>query len=137
MKIELKNILNYQFEVSNLLGKTLRLDAQKEIGGFEEGFRPMELVLAGVAGCSAFGVVSALQEMDTEFSNLAINIEGKRQSEPPAIFTEIHLHFVLYGKLSKDTFYTTVEDILNNSCSAIAQIENSTDVNFSCEVKTG
>lgn len=61
------------------------------------GPSPMELVLIGLAGCSAMDVVSILRKQHQPLQGLEVRARGQRRDEPPRIFTEIHLEYIVHG----------------------------------------
>jgi putative redox protein len=87
------------------------------------GPSPMQLVLMGVAGCSAVDVVLILKKRRAKLKDLQINIRGTRAPEPPRRFTEIHIEYVVIGEGIKPK---DVEMAIRLSetkyCSAIASV---------------
>jgi putative redox protein len=73
--------------------------AQVQIGKLENqtGIGPMEAVLAALAGCSGDDVLSILNKKRQEVTDLKINVRGKRAEDPPKVYTEIHVEYVLRG----------------------------------------
>ncbi|MDQ7030641.1 MAG: OsmC family protein [Ardenticatenia bacterium] len=62
------------------------------------GFRPMELLLIGAAGCTAMDVVALLRKMRQEVSAVEVIIEGERREEHPRAFTRLHLTYTVRGR---------------------------------------
>ena len=63
----------------------------------ESGFRPLELLLAGLGGCTAMDVVSILEKKRQPFTSLQVNVTGERAAEHPKVYTRIHLEYVVTG----------------------------------------
>ena len=87
------------------------------------GPSPMELVLLGVAGCTAMDVISIMQKKRAHLTDFQVNITGQRAEENPKRYTEIHIEFVLFGKNIKPK---AVEQAIRLSetkyCGAIASL---------------
>jgi putative redox protein len=62
------------------------------------GPSPMELVLIGVAGCTAIDVILIMQKKRAAIADFQVNITGQRAEEDPKRYTDIQIEFVLYGK---------------------------------------
>ena len=116
----------FNFEAHNPAGQTVEMDAKPEIGGEGKGFRPMEMLLVGLGGCSGIDVVNVLQKQKEPLKDIKINIKATRKNEEmPPIFDEINVHFDLYGSLAEQkveralalTFekYCSVSNILGRS----------------------
>jgi putative redox protein len=78
-------------------GHTVMLDGPAAAGGTNAGVRPMELLLLGVAGCASYDVVTILQKSRQQVTGCTARVEADRASEPPKVFTRLHLHFVIEG----------------------------------------
>jgi len=62
------------------------------------GASPMQLLLIGVAGCTAVDVIIILKKKRVEVAGFQVNISGERAEEPPQRYTDIHIEYVLHGK---------------------------------------
>ncbi|HLQ86048.1 MAG TPA: OsmC family protein [Salinisphaeraceae bacterium] len=78
-------------------GHRLIIDGSSDIGGQNHGFRPMELILLGVGGCSAMDVMHILQKARQDVRDCRIEVHGNRADSVPAVFTDIHLLFIVSG----------------------------------------
>lgn len=85
------------FEGESGSGHRVVIDGPPEQGGLNQGMRPMELVLMGVAGCSSFDVISILQKARQPVTDCVAHVEAERADEVPSVFTRIHLRFVVTG----------------------------------------
>jgi len=79
-------------------GHALLIDGAPEHGGRNLGARPMELVLLGAAGCTAFDVVMILKKARQPVADCAVSAEAERASVEPKVFTKIHLHYAVAGR---------------------------------------
>ena len=78
-------------------GHTVVMDGAPEAGGRDLGVRPMEMLLLGLGGCTAFDVIDILQRGREPVDDLAIEIEGERSDEIPKIFKKINVRYVVTG----------------------------------------
>lgn len=79
-------------------GHRVVMDGPPEFGGRNKGTRPMEMLLIGLGGCSAFDVVHMLRKSRVELTGCEVELDAERALEVPKVFTRIHLHFVVTGK---------------------------------------
>lgn len=78
-------------------GHAVVMDGPPDGGGRNIGVRPMEMLLIGVGGCSAYDVVSILEKSRQKVSDCRVELSAERADAIPAVFTKIHLHFVVSG----------------------------------------
>ncbi|MAC33750.1 OsmC family protein [Haliea atlantica] len=83
-------------------GHSVVMDGPPDHGGRNLGPRPMEMLLLGVGGCSSFDVMSMLQKSRQQVLDCRVEIEAERADAVPAVFTRIHLHFVVTGRALKE-----------------------------------
>jgi putative redox protein len=89
---------NRQFVGWDEAGHGIVMDARPEYHGEGTGTRPIELVLYGIAGCTAMDVVSILEKKRQDVRGIEIVVEGdQRTEEYPKIYTEIRLHYIVTG----------------------------------------
>jgi putative redox protein len=77
------------------------MDGAPEGGGRNLAPRPMEMVLAGTGGCSAYDVVVILRKSGQEVSGFDVKVTSERAQTDPKVFTKIHMHFVIRGRALK------------------------------------
>ena len=116
-------------------GHILNMDGAPEAGGRNLAPRPMELMLAGAGGCTAFDVVLILQRSRQNISACEVSLQAERAETDPKVFTKINLHFTVKGK---DLDPSKVERAINLShdkyCSATAMLANSAEITHTFEV---
>jgi len=78
-------------------GKTVAIDADKQTGA-----SPMELILLGLGGCASYDVVTILQKSRQDITDVRCELSANRADTVPAVYTEIHLHFVVTGNDVKE-----------------------------------
>lgn len=79
----------------------LVMDGASEGGGRNLAPRPMELVLAGTGGCTAYDVVLILRKSGQQVTGCEVKLSADRAASDPKVFTRIHMHFVVRGKALK------------------------------------
>ena len=96
MRLEWKT--NYQLEALNEKGISVKFDAPLTHGGEETALSPMENVLASLAACSSFHVLTILKKMRQNVKEYSVEATAeRRESPPPRVFTKIHLKYVVKG----------------------------------------
>lgn len=85
------------FDVETTSGHTVRLDAASESGGQNVGPRPMEMLLVGLAGCTAMDVISILRKMRQDVTAYDVRVTGQRAEDHPKIYTEITVEHIVTG----------------------------------------
>lgn len=104
-------------------GFSVPLDAAVEHGGNNEGFRPMEMLLVGLAGCTAMDVISILQKKRQEVASFEVLVHAERAEEHPRVFTHIVIEYVVGGKqISQEAVERAVELSENKYCPAQAML---------------
>ena len=89
------------------------------------GAKPMELMLMGLGGCASYDVVSILQKARQAVSDVECQLSAKRADTIPAVFTDIHLHFVVKGSAIKEAqVKKAIELSAEKYCSASRMLEN-------------
>jgi putative redox protein len=83
--------------VGNAGGHKVIMDGPVEGGGRGLGARPMEILLVGMGGCTNYDVVSILKKARQKVTGCSVDITAERADAVPAVFTKIHIHFVVSG----------------------------------------
>lgn len=113
----------------------LAMDGAPEGGGRNLAPRPMELVLAGTGGCSAYDVVLILKRSRQEVAGCEVKLSAERASTDPKVFTKIHMHFTVRGRNLKPGL---VENAIRLShekyCSATAMLARTAEVTRDFEI---
>lgn len=98
MKARIKWIENVSFVAESGSGHALVIDGAPEGGGRDLGPRPMEVVLMGTGGCTAYDVMHILRKSRAPVTDCVLEIDSERAAEDPKVFTKIHFHFIVTGK---------------------------------------
>ena len=117
-------------------GHAVVMDGAPEAGGRNLGPRPMEMLLMGTGGCSAFDVVLILQKSRQNVSDCQVHFDAKRAESDPKVFTKIHFEFIITGR---DLQEKVVERAINLShekyCSAVAMLNKTAEVTHSYRIE--
>ena len=133
MKVEV-NRLNeaYHFRATNEDGATLDMDASPEIGGQNLGLRPMQVLLAGLGGCSAIDVIGILQKQKQPLKEIRVTVDGERaKDQVPALYNQIHVHFTLTGDLDEGKVRKAIDLSLDKYCSVAKTLEKTAAITHS------
>ena len=119
MKVVVRWKGDVAFEGETESGHTVLMDGPPDAGGKNQGPRPMEMLLLGMGACSSVDVISILKKSRQPVSNCRVEIKSSRAPEPPRVFTEIHLHFVVTGnKLNEKNVQRAISLSAEKYCSA-------------------
>ena len=140
MKIELVRVNDaFHFEGSGSSEIKVHVDGSPEIGGQNAGVRPMELLLMGLASCSAIDMVLIMKKQRQEITDFRIVAEGDREQEKGTLrkpYNSINLHFILKGNnLDTDKVERALQLSMEKYCSATAQFEGSANITHSVTVE--
>jgi putative redox protein len=109
---------------------------QPALSGANLAARPMELLLAGAGGCSAFDVVLMLQRGRHAVHGCSVKITADRADTPPQVFTKIHMHFTVTGKnLPSTAVERAVQMSHEKYCSATIMLGKTAEISTSFEVQ--
>lgn len=91
-----------QFCGETASGHVVTMDGPPDHGGQDKGPRPMETLLIGMGGCTSFDVMTILKKTRQDVVDCVAQISAERADEVPAVFTKIHVHFVVSGRGIKE-----------------------------------
>ena len=113
------------------------MDGAAAGGGSGKGFRPMELLLAGIGGCSAFDVVELLREAGQDLQDLAITVSGERAADrTPAVFTTVHLAYTLVGTIDPAAAEHALEVGIKQQCSVGEMLGRTAEITYSYRIES-
>ena len=81
---------------------TVAMDAPQAVGGEDNGFRPKELLLNGLAGCTAMDVISILRKMRCEPEAFRVEVSAEQTTEHPKVLTAFHIKYIIRGEVPVD-----------------------------------
>lgn len=123
MKARIKWVENVMFIGESGSGHAVIMDGAPEAGGRNLGVRPMEMLLMGLGGCTAFDVVHILRKGRQEVRDCEVLLEAERAESDPKVFTRIHVHFVVKGKgLAEAAVERAIRLSAEKYCSASAML---------------
>jgi len=119
MKARVKWVEKRTFLGESGSGHSVVMDGAPDAGGRDLGVRPMETLLLGMGGCTAFDVVHILEKARETVIDCELEIEADRAKEDPKVFTQIKIRYIVSGKnLSRDKVQRAVDLSAEKYCSA-------------------
>lgn len=116
-------------------GHLVNMDGAPDGGGRNLAPRPMEMVLAGTGGCSAYDVVLILQRGRQQVTGCRVKLTAERAATDPKVFTRIHMHFTVSGRaLRPDAVARAIVLSHEKYCSATAMLRETAEVTTSHEI---
>ncbi|HAS44942.1 MAG TPA: osmotically inducible protein OsmC [Microscillaceae bacterium] len=136
MKIEVERLNDaFHMQATNEQGNTIQLDSNPENGGHDLGFRPMQLMLAGIGGCSTIDIVDIMKKQRENLEDVKVTVTAEREKDKtPALFTSIHLHYKLFGDISQEKAQRAVELSMDKYCSVAKILEKTAKITYDFEV---
>ncbi len=136
MKVTVQKLTkDRHLEAVNETGGKIRMDANATIGGLEGGLSPMQLLLAGIAGCSVVDIMQILKKQRQDVKDLTIEVNGDKQSVGTySEFKTIDLKFIFKGELEPKKVEKAIELSINKYCSVSKALEKSSEISYSFEV---
>ena len=135
MKARIKWVENVTFVAESGSGHAIVLDGAPEAGGRNLGMRPMEMLLLGLGGCTAFDVVHILRKGRERVTDCVVELEAERAPTDPKVFTRIHMRFRLKGRgLAAAKVERAIALSAEKYCSASAIIAKTAEITHDWEV---
>jgi len=118
-------------------GHAVVMDGPADGGGRNLGVRPMEMLLLGTGGCSAYDVMLILKKGRQPVRECFVELEAERADTVPAVFTKIHMKFVVTGSaaLKEHHVKRAVELSAEKYCSASIMLGKACEITHSYEVR--
>ena len=95
VQVDWKGRLSFEGKADS--GFSVPLGAEPEVGGDGDGFRPMEFIALGLAGCTAMDVISILQKKRQEVTAFEVHVDAERAQEHPKVFTGAVIEYLVSG----------------------------------------
>lgn len=116
-------------------GHAIVMDGAPEAGGRNLGMRPMELVLAGTGGCTAFDVVLILKKGRHAVTGCEVSLKAERAETDPKVFTRVHFHYRVKGRqLKRDAVARAIELSKDKYCSASIMLAETAEITHDFEI---
>lgn len=136
MKVRIKWVEEVCFVGESGSGHAIVMDGAPEGGGRNLGMRPMETVLVGTGGCSAYDVVHILKKSRAAISDCVVEIESERAADDPKVFTSIHMHFIVSGKnLKPQQVERAIQLSADKYCSASIMLGKTAAITHDFEIR--
>ncbi len=135
MKVRVKWIENVAFVGETESNHSIVMDGAPEGGGRNIGPRPMETVLAGTGGCTAYDVVAILRKARQDITDCVVDVEADRAAEDPKVFTRIHFHFTIKGRnVKKEHVERAIHLSAEKYCSASIMLRKTAKISHDYEI---
>jgi putative redox protein len=136
IKVEIDRIQgDFGFEAKDANGNVVRLDSSPESGGQNFGFRPMQLLLAGLGGCSGIDIVSILKKQRQDVQGFHMTVEGDREvGKEPSLWENLTIVFELKGNIDLAKATRACELSMDKYCS-VAETLRRSGTNLKWEVR--
>jgi putative redox protein len=135
MKARIKWIQDVMFVGESGSGHSVILDGAPDAGGRNLGLRPMEMLLLGLGGCSAFDVVMILKRGRERVTDCVVELEAERAETDPRVFTKIAMKYVVTGRgLDPKKVERAVALSAEKYCSASAIMSKTAQIGHTIEI---
>lgn len=135
MKVRVKWVEDAMFVGESGSGHAVIMDGPPEGGGRNLGIRPMEMLLLGAGGCSAYDVVFILGKARQNISDCYVEVSAERSEEVPKVFTKLHFHFVVSGEgLTEKAVKRAVDLSAEKYCSATIMLSKACEISHDFEI---
>ncbi|WP_420995933.1 OsmC family protein [Cupriavidus sp. 30B13] len=116
-------------------GHVVAMDGAREGGGHDLAPRPMEMVLLGTGGCTAYDVVLILKKGRQDVRGCSVKLEAERAGEDPKVFTRINFHFTVTGRgLNASTVERAIQLSHDKYCSASIMLAKTAEITHTLEI---
>jgi putative redox protein len=130
--ITLNWVKGLEFSVETTTGATLVTKSPKDEG--PPGISPMQLLLVGLAGCTAMDITYLLKKMRNQLESMNVEIESERASDHPKVYTHIRLHFRVKGNINEQDLNKAIDLSKSKYCSAGAMFEKTANIAYTYEI---
>ena len=135
MKAKVKWIEDVMFLGISGTGHTIVMDSSNNIDTNNIGMRPMELLLLGLGGCTAFDIITILKKYRQNVYDCSVQIEGKRSDSIPKVFTKIDIHYKVIGiDLKEEKVKRAIELSSDKYCSASLMLGKMAEITHNYEI---
>ncbi len=136
MKARIKWVEDATFLGEAGSGHALVMDGPPESGGRNLGPRPMEMLLLGMGGCTAFDVIMILKKARQPVTDCVVELSAERAEQAPKVFTRIHVHFVVTGQgLAEKQVERAVQLSAEKYCSASIMLGKAAEISHDFEIR--
>jgi len=124
----------FRMKAHNERGDILYTDGSSKIGASGRGWRPMELLLVSLAGCSSIDMISILRKQRQDIRDVKMDISGTRVDGIPAPYKEITVHFTFIGSLKSSKVEKAIELTKSKYCSVYFSLHPDIEVTYTYDI---
>ncbi len=134
-KVYLKQVKGLTLAAKGESNHWITMDGPEKLGGSNAGVRPKELILMGLAGCTASDVISILQKKRVNLTDFEINITAQQVESHPKVFSHIDLEYVFYGKdIKEKDVERAIELSTETYCGVSAMLKKAMTINHTYKI---
>jgi len=136
MQARIKWVEGVTFVGESGSGHAVVMDGPPDMGGRNLGVRPMEMVLLGMGGCTAFDVVHILKKARQPVTDCVVELNADRAETEPKVFTRIHAHFIVTGSgLKEAQVARAIQLSAEKYCSASIMLGATAEITHDYEIR--
>ena len=129
MKARIKWVQDVMFVGESGSGHSVVMDGAPDSGGRNLGVRPMEMLLIGLGGCSAFDVVMILKRGREQVTDCVVELDGERAATDPKVYTKVTMRYIVTGRnLDPQKVERAVKLSEEKYCSASAMFRHTAEL---------
>ena len=121
-------------QAENDTGNRMILDAGARVGGQNRGPRPLQLLLMGLAGCTAMDVISILQKKREPLQDFQVIVTAEQADGHPHVYTKIHIEYVATGDVNENSLQRAIGLSETTYCSAQAMLKKAAEITSSYRI---
>jgi len=138
MKIKMNWTGGMQFEGKSAFGHTIKTDTAEEHGGNADGYKPTELLLYGIAGCTGVDVVRLMKKQRQKMTSLEIEVIAHQNDDYPKPFHTFEVKYIATGKNLEEKRLKKAIDMSEGKYCVVSQtVQEPAKVTTSYEIKEG
>jgi len=135
MKARVKWVEQVTFMAHADSGHAVIMDGPPDGGCRNLGMRPMEMLLMGMGGCTAYDVIHILKKSRQPVTDCVVELSAERADSVPSVFTRIHVHFIVTGKaLAENVVERAIKLTSEKYCSASIMLSQAVDITHDYEL---
>ncbi|MBK9219059.1 MAG: OsmC family protein [Uliginosibacterium sp.] len=136
MECTIKWAGNAQFIAETGSGHAVVMEGAAELGGNNHAPRPMEMILAGAGGCTAYDVVLILKRGRHAVTACEVKMHAERADTDPKVFTKIHYHYIVSGqRLKAEVVERAIKLSADKYCSASFMLGKTAEITHDFEIQ--
>ncbi len=130
--MHVKVVLNEKMSFTGVAdsGHPVEMDTAPAVGGEDKAARPKELVLHGLAGCTAMDVISILRKMQVPPDEFRVEASAEMSEEHPKVFTSIHMKYIVKGNVPEDRLKRAIELSQDLYCGVSAMLKKACNITY-------